>query len=111
MIVEYTRYRINLDRQDAFEQAYRSAQQYLQASPHCLSYELSHCTEESERYVLRIEWVSVEEHLQGFRKEPSFKSFFELVQPFFSNIEEMQHYELTEIVGRGGATAEEKSIA
>jgi heme-degrading monooxygenase HmoA len=111
MIVEYTRYRINEGGQGAFEEAYHHAQQYLQTSPHCLRYELSHCTEESERYVLRIEWASVEEHLQGFRKEPNFKSFFELVQPFFSNIEEMQHYELTEIVGRGRAPAEKRSAA
>ena len=98
MVVEYTRYRISKDRQPAFEQAYQSAQQYLQASPHCISYEMSHCTEEQEPYVLGIEWVSAEEHLQGFRKEPNFKSFFSLVQPFVPSIEEMQHYELTEVV-------------
>ena len=108
MIVEYTRYRISQDRASAFEQAYRSAQRYLRASPHCLSYELSHCTEEPERYVLRIEWVSEEEHLQGFRKQPDFKSFFALVQPFIPNLEEMQHYELTEVLGGGGATADER---
>jgi hemoglobin len=111
MIVEYTRYRITQERQKAFEQAYQSAQQYLQASPHCLRYELTHCTEEPERYVLRIEWVSEERHLQGFRKEPNFQSFFALVKPYFSNIEEMQHYELTEVVGNGSASDEKKSVA
>jgi hemoglobin len=105
MTAEYTRYRIKQDRLAAFEEAYRSAQQYLQASPHCINYELSHCTEDPELFVLRIEWVSVEEHLQGFRKEPNFKDFFALVQPFVHNIEEMQHYALTEVVGRGAATA------
>jgi quinol monooxygenase YgiN len=109
--VEYTRYRIRKDQQEAFEEAYRGARQYLQASPHCVSYELSHCTEEPERYVLRIEWVSAEEHLQGFRHEPGFKNFFSLVQPFIANIEEMQHYELTEVVGNGGASKEIESAA
>ena len=111
MIVEYTRYRITQERQRAFEQAYQSAQQYLQASPHCLRYELSHCTEEPERYVLRIEWVSEERHLQGFRKEPNFKSFFALVQPYFSNIEEMQHYQLTGVLGKGSAGGAKTSVA
>ena len=70
---------------------------YLKSSPHCLAYELTHCLEEKDRYVLRIEWKSEEEHLQGFRKEPGFKDFFVLVQPYVSNIEEMQHYELTDV--------------
>src|SRR5262245_18583632 len=105
MIVEYTRYRISQDRQAAFEQAYGSAQQHLKASLHCFSYELTHCAEEPDRYVLRIEWVSLEEHLQGFRRESSFRSFFSLVQPYISNIEEMQHYQMTAVRGSGGAAA------
>jgi hypothetical protein len=44
--------------------------------------------EEQERYVLRIEWKSAQEHLQGFRKEPGFKEFFRLVQRFVDDIEE-----------------------
>src|ERR1700757_3141274 len=75
MTAEYTRYRIKQDRLAAFEEAYRSAQQYLQASPHCINYELSHCTEDPELFVLRIEWVSVEEHLQGFRKGTELQGF------------------------------------
>jgi quinol monooxygenase YgiN len=98
MIVEYTRYRIPQDRREAFLKAYEQAASYLSASPHCLAYELSHCVEDRDRYTLRIEWHSAEEHLEGFRKEPGFQGFFHLVQPFLSNIEEMHHYELTDIV-------------
>ena len=98
MIVEYTRYRIPQDRHEAFVKAYEQAAGYLSASQHCLAYELSHCVEDHDRYVLRIEWKSIEEHLEGFRKEPGFQEFFQLVQPFFHDIEEMRHYELTDVV-------------
>ena len=98
MIVEYTRYRIPEDRRAAFEKAYQDAAQYLQNSPHCLGYELTHCTEETDRYILRIQWKSIDEHLHGFRTEPGFKEFFRLVQPFIHDIEEMQHYERTAVV-------------
>ena len=100
MIVEYTRYRISEDRREAFVEAYEKAAKYLASSPACLAYELTHCTEEGDRYVLRIEWKLTEEHLQGFRKEPGFQEFFQLVKPFFHDIEEMQHYELTSVVRR-----------
>ena len=110
MVVEYTRYRIARDRHAAFLQGYGDAQEFLAASPNCISYELTHCTEEPERFVLRIEWISQERHLQGFRQEPNFKRLFALVQPFISDIEEMQHYELTDVSGNGGARSQE-SIA
>ena len=110
MVVEYTRYRVGKDQQQAFEEAYEGAKQYLHESPHCVSYELSHCTEEPERYVLRVEWVSLNEHLKGFRQEPNFKKFFALVQPFISNMEEMQHYQTTAVAGEG-ASREKKSVA
>jgi hemoglobin len=111
MVAEYTHYRISQDRRQVFEKAYENAQAYLKASPNCISYELSHCTEEPDRYILRIEWISEERHLKGFRQEPNFKKFFELVQPFISNIEEMQHYQVTEVLGRGGAQPETRSVA
>ena len=99
MIVEYTRYRIpEEERRAAFLEAYGKAAQYMKSSPACLAYELTHCTEEADWFMLRIEWKSTEEHLQGFRKEPGFKEFFHLVQPFFHDIAEMQHYELTSVV-------------
>jgi quinol monooxygenase YgiN len=100
MIVEYTRYRIPEERREAFVKAYEEAARYLASSPACLAYELTHCEEEKDRYMLRIEWKSTEEHLEGFRKEAGFKDFFLLVKPFFRDIEEMQHYEPTSVVHR-----------
>jgi len=87
MIVEYTRYRITGDRGAAFLEAYKEAARYLRESPHCTSFELTQCVEEKDRFILRIEWKSTEEHLQGFRKSSGFKEFYRLVQPFFSDIE------------------------
>jgi quinol monooxygenase YgiN len=97
MVVEYIRYRIPHERQERFEAAYRDAAGSLDASEHCLAYELSHGVEESERYILRIEWDSLDGHEQGFRRSPEFQSFFAAVRPFVDDIEEMRHYSLTSI--------------
>jgi hypothetical protein len=72
---------------------------------------LSRCAEGTEKYVLLIEWVATEEHLEGFRREPNFKSFFSLVQAYIANAEERQHYQLTEGVGKGSGGDEKKSVA
>ncbi len=97
MIVEYVRYTIAEARRGDFERAYDQAQMALQASPHCLGYELSHGVEEPDHYILRIEWDSMEGHLEGFRKSEAFQAFLQAVRPFFHDIEEMRHYEVTAI--------------
>jgi quinol monooxygenase YgiN len=97
MVVEYIRYRIPHERQERFEDAYRDAATSLDASEHCIAYELSHGVEESERYILRIEWDSLNGHEQGFRHSPEFQPFFAAVRPFVNEIEEMHHYNVTSI--------------
>ncbi|WP_431771618.1 putative quinol monooxygenase [Streptomyces cucumeris] len=104
MTVEYIRYRIeDPERRTAFEEAYTAAAEQLDRSPECLAYELAHGVEEPERYILRIEWTSVEDHLQGFRGGPLFGPFLDSVRPFIGDIEEMKHYERTVVVsGKNG---------
>jgi quinol monooxygenase YgiN len=97
MVVEYIRYRIPPEHRERFEAAYRDAAGSLEASERCLAYELSHGVEEPERYILRIEWDSVEGHEQGFRRSPEFQPFFAAVRPFVDEIEEMRHYDVTPI--------------
>lgn len=92
MTVEYIRYRITAEQQPAFIEAIRQANQLLAAAPDCLRYELAHCEEDAELFIWRIEWISTERHLQGFRKSPEFGAFFQLVKPFYTSIQEMQHY-------------------
>src|SRR5262249_23565490 len=107
MIVEYIRYKIaDAARQTELIYAYEAAQESLGASPYCLGYELSQCSEEPSHFILRIEWDSHEGHLKGFRKSPEFGPFLIAAQPFVGDIEEMRHYEVTRVRGRGGRGAE-----
>ena len=94
MIVEYIRYRIPEDQAQSFEDAYRSAGASLDASPHCQRYEIARCTEDPTAYTVRIEWDSVDGHLEGFRRGPEFPSFFAAVGPYVDNIEEMRDYDV-----------------
>ncbi|HEX8832364.1 MAG TPA: antibiotic biosynthesis monooxygenase family protein [Longimicrobium sp.] len=100
MIVEYIRYAIASERREGFEAAYAEASAALEASRHCLAYELARCVEDPTRYILRIEWDSAEGHMKGFRASPEFRTFFASVRPYVGDIEEMRHYELTPIHAR-----------
>lgn len=97
MTIEYIRYKIADDKAEAFVAAYARAGKLLSDSPHCLGYELARCSEEPALFILRIVWDSVEGHLNGFRKSPEFATFLAEIKPYFSDILEMQHYELTAV--------------
>lgn len=93
MIVEYIRYDIPAQDAEAFEADYAHAGHSLDASSHCLDYELSRCLDEPSCYILRIEWDSVEGHMRGFRQSAEFRQFFGAIKPWVSRILEMRHYE------------------
>src|SRR3954454_5383520 len=103
MIVEYVRYRIAEDQQAAFLADYARAAQVLQRAPQCVDYELSRSVDEPACHVLRIRWTSAEDHLQGFRGGDLFPDFLAAVRPYVGEIEEMRHYESTDVVGSGSS--------
>jgi quinol monooxygenase YgiN len=100
MTVEYIRYAIALDQREAFVAAYQQASAQLDASPHCLAYELTECEEEPGQFILRLEWTSTADHLNGFRKSDVFPAFYANVGRFIPNILEMRHYQHTPVVKR-----------
>jgi truncated hemoglobin YjbI/quinol monooxygenase YgiN len=120
MIVEYIRYTIaepapsddaqapegpeGPDAAAAFETAYREAAHALEVAPQCVDYELARCVEEPSAYVLRIRWTSTADHIDGFRRGPHFAAFLAAIKPYVSAIEEMRHYEVTDVVGKGAST-------
>jgi quinol monooxygenase YgiN len=98
MTVEYIRYKVTEELREAFIDAYKNASIELEASQFCTAYELAECQEEAGQFILRIEWTSTDEHINGFRKSEIFPSFFAKVKPYFENIQEMRHYKLTDVV-------------
>jgi quinol monooxygenase YgiN len=98
MILEYIRYEIA--DAEPFLGAYEVARAALDASAHCLGYELARCSEAPSSFILRIEWDSSEGHLKGFRGSPEFPAFLAAVRPFIESIQEMRHYEVTPIARR-----------
>jgi len=104
MIVEYIRYTIAESDGDAFEAAYARAATSLAVAPQCVDYELTRCEEEPTAYILRIRWTSTDEHMKGFRGGEHFAEFFAAIRPYVRDIEEMRHYAVTAVAGRGGST-------
>lgn len=103
MTIEYVRYELTKHTPAELIAAYGAAAVHLAAAPDCLAYELAHCEEQPNAFVLRIEWTSTEAHMKGFRKGPHFPGFLAAIRPFIEEIAEMRHYEPTPVTWRGVA--------
>jgi heme-degrading monooxygenase HmoA len=77
---------------DAFEAAYREARAILAGTQGCRSVRMTHGIESPERFVLLVEWDSVEVHEQGFRATERFTRWRALIGPWFAGPPRVEHF-------------------
>ena len=92
MIVEQAMITVAPGKEENFEAAFAEAKSVMAASPGCRAVRLYRCVEEPERFMLFVEWDSVEAHMEGFRKSSAFTEWREIVGPYFAYLSDMSHY-------------------
>lgn len=96
-VVEIIRYNLPAGKADDFAAIYQEISQYLAASSHCRSYQVLRGVEDANRFIIIIEWDSIEGHEKGFTNSADFPKFITPLRPYLQYIEEMKHYEKTAI--------------
>ncbi len=76
-----------------YEAAFREASQYIAASPGYVSHELRRCIETPDKYVLLVQWRSVEDH-EAFRTSDRYEHWRRLLHHFYDPFPTVEHYEL-----------------
>ncbi|HSW04378.1 antibiotic biosynthesis monooxygenase family protein [Aquabacterium sp.] len=99
MILEGAVFHIPVAQQAAFEAAFEQAQRVLARARGYLAHELQQCLEQPQRYLLLVEWESLEHHETGFRQSADFQHWRALIGPFFAEPPQVAHYQL--VAGRG----------
>jgi len=102
MILEAAVLSIDPARGGEFERAFAEARKIISAMPGFNSFELQRGLETPGRYLLLVEWRSVEDHTVGFRQSPQFLRWRQLIGPFFAAPPAVEHYER---IDGGGAPA------
>lgn len=93
MILEVARLDILPGRTAAFELAFQQATPLIAATPGYLSHELRRCIETPDRYVLLVQWESVEAHTIGFRQSARYREWKTLLHHFYDPFPTVEHYE------------------
>jgi heme-degrading monooxygenase HmoA len=92
MIVELAQLTIVAGREAEFESVFRTAISAATGSPGYLAHELRRSIESPSRYMLRIEWATLEDHTVGFRGAPAFTQWRAQVGPFFAALPVVEHF-------------------
>ena len=75
-----------------FVAAYASARHHLAGSPGCRSVRMTRGIESPSRFVLVVEWDSVEAHEQNFRGTERWQRWREAIGPFFAGPPHIEHF-------------------
>jgi heme-degrading monooxygenase HmoA len=92
MVLEVALIGIQAGQEDAFAAAYRQARPVLESTPGCRSVRMTRGIESPSRFVLLVEWDSVEAHEQNFRATDRFGQWRGLIGPFFAGPPHVEHY-------------------
>ena len=96
MILELADIRIQPGQQAAFAEAIvRGLKTVIAQAEGVLGWQVHHCVESPERFVLQIRWATLEAHTVGFRQGPLFTEWRAIVGPFFAQPPVVEHFTLT----------------
>ena len=65
-----------------FEEAFRRAEPIIAGMKGYLSHSLSKCMEKTHKYLLLVEWETLEDHTKGFRGSPDYQEWKALLHRF-----------------------------
>ena len=76
----------------AFEAAFGIARSIIAAKPGFESLRLLRCLERSNRYLLLVEWATLEDHTVGFRDSAEYQEWKRLLHHFYDPFPTVEHF-------------------
>lgn len=93
MVLEIADFAVLPGREDEFAAAYREARALLADTPGFRGARMHRSIETPTRFVLLVEWDSVEAHTVGFRESENFTTWRSLIGPFFDGAPHVEHFD------------------
>ena len=97
MILEVAALDVIPGQEQDFEAAFVIASQIISATPGYISHQLQHCLEKENRYLLLVQWESLEAHTLGFRGSEPYQEWKELLHHFYDPFPTVEHYEAVHV--------------
>lgn len=92
MILEVAILDVISGRERDFERSFAEAKEIISSMPGYLSHELKRCIEKSSRYILLVNWETLEDHTEGFRGSSRYQEWKALLHHYYDPFPEVEHY-------------------
>ncbi len=93
MILEVAILNVKSDMMDDFECAFEKAQKIIAQMDGYINHQLQKSVETRGRYILLVNWRSIEDHEIGFRQSAEYKEWRTLLHHFYDPFPDVEHYE------------------
>ncbi len=101
MILEVAMLEVKPGKEREFESAFAVAQEIISSIPGYCSHQLQRCLENGSRYVLLVNWETLEAHTNGFRNSPQYREWKKLLHHFYEPFPVVEHFS---VVHQNGST-------
>jgi heme-degrading monooxygenase HmoA len=92
MVLEIADIHVRPGAEQGFEQAYRAVRGVLTTTPGCRAVRMTRGIESPARFVLLVEWDSVEAHERNFRASERFSQWRAAIGPYFEAPPHVEHF-------------------
>jgi heme-degrading monooxygenase HmoA len=92
VVLEVATLSVKPGQEAAFEAAFAEAKDIFRSMKGFVSLQLKRGVEHSSRYLLLVEWQTIEDHTVGFRQSPLFPRWKELVYHFYEQPPTIEHF-------------------
>jgi len=93
MILEVAILNVIPGSENDFLSAFSKAQHIISKMAGYISHQLKRCLENSNRFILLVEWQKLEDHTEGFRGSAEYQEWKGLLHHFYSPFPTVEHYE------------------
>lgn len=93
MVLEVAILDVKPTQEQQFEEAFDDAQKIISSMNGYISHQLQKCIEKSNRYILLVNWQTLEDHTVGFRESKEYQEWRLLLHHFYDPFPEVEHYE------------------
>ena len=93
MILEVAVLKIKPNKNKEFEAAFKQASAIIASMPGYISHSLQKCLEVEDRYLLLVNWQTLEDHTIKFRRSREYQIWKELLHHFYDPFPIVEHYQ------------------
>ena len=92
MILEVAILIVKEAQESEFEKDFYLAGKYISSIKGYRSHTLKRCIEQANKYLLLVEWNTLEDHTEGFRKSEQYNHWKELLHHYYDPFPTVEHY-------------------